>query len=166
MTEEQVVEQARLLKEGSSCECYLWARYTKGADIESLQAIVLDSWNLDDCVSFARYVKGADTVALHARVEEIRNKSKGNKVLKHTPSDSTESIIKAQEKQIGELEKRLADLVVFFESHPVIHHVQDNRCKEDEYERVRVQGEYLWNLFLVSTVVFTVLGSGIYLLLK
>ena len=71
MTEEQKLEQERILKEWSWEDCYRFARDIEWANKKELEKRVLEIWDWYDCYIFARRVDWANKKELEKRVLEI-----------------------------------------------------------------------------------------------
>ena len=71
MNESQEEKQKELLSEGSGWDCHTFARDVPGADVDALQARVMEIGDGEDCCRFAIDVHGADIKTLQERVLEI-----------------------------------------------------------------------------------------------
>ena len=63
--------QARVLEVGSAIWCLLFARDIKGADIPALQSRVMARGTIEDLRLFATMIKGADKEAIRDRIEAL-----------------------------------------------------------------------------------------------
>ena len=71
MTEEQTLEQERLLEIWDWEDCYVFAREIDWANTKELEKRVLEIWDWYDCYHFARHVDWADKETLLARSREL-----------------------------------------------------------------------------------------------
>lgn len=97
MTKDEQKEQARLLSEGNGWNCYVFAKYTDGADVEKLQARVMEIGDSLNCYAFAEFVEGADAEKLRARARELEE-SLYNIFIKNTDGATTTKQQKEPEK--------------------------------------------------------------------
>jgi len=73
MTEEQIANQKRVLRQGNGKDCIIFALYNKNADIRALEERLLIVGSQNDCLVFSEHIEGANKTALINRYNEIMN---------------------------------------------------------------------------------------------